>query len=54
VANFSSDGVSVLLNQCDAPSCPADLTGPGDGVPDGNLTSDDFFFYLGLFAQGCP
>jgi len=33
----------------------ADLTGPGgDGVPDGSLTSDDFFFYLGLFAAGCP
>jgi len=35
--------------------CAADLTGPGgDGEPDGTLTSDDFFFYLGLFAQGCP
>jgi len=35
--------------------CPADLTGPGgDGVPDGTLTSDDFFFYLGLFADGDP
>jgi len=33
--------------------CPADLTGPsGDGVPDGALTSDDFFFYLQLFANG--
>jgi len=31
----------------------ADLTGPGgDGVPDGSLTADDFFFYLGLFAAG--
>jgi len=37
------------------PSCPADLTGPGgDGAPDGSLTSDDFFFYLGLFAAGDP
>jgi len=35
--------------------CPADLTGPGgDGVPDGSLTADDFFFYLGLFADGDP
>jgi len=35
------------------PPCPADLSGPGgDGVPDGNLTADDFFFYLGLFAAG--
>jgi len=35
--------------------CPADLTGPGgDGVPDGNLTADDFFFYLGLFADADP
>jgi len=35
------------------PTCPADLTGPGgDGVPDGALTADDFFFYLGLFAEG--
>jgi len=33
--------------------CKADLTGPGgDGVPDGTLTADDFFFYLGLFAAG--
>jgi len=38
-----------------ADDCPADLTGPGgDGVPDGTLTSDDFFFYLGLFADGDP
>jgi len=37
------------------PSCPADLTGPGGGAePDGNLTADDFFFYLGLFAAGDP
>jgi len=35
--------------------CPADLTGPGgDGEPDGSLTADDFFFYLRLFADGCP
>jgi len=34
-------------------ACPPDLTGPGgDGVPDGSLTADDFFFYLGLFAAG--
>jgi len=33
--------------------CAPDLTGPGgDGVPDGALTADDFFFYLGLFADG--
>jgi len=33
--------------------CEADLTGPGDdGVPDGSLTADDFFFYLGLLADG--
>jgi len=56
VANtgFSQGDVSVLLNQCGGdPTCPADLTGPGgDGVPDGALTADDFFFYLGLFAEG--
>jgi len=41
-----------VLHIADA-RCPADLTGPGgDGVPDGTLTSDDFFFYLGLFADG--
>jgi len=35
------------------PACGADLTGPaGNGLPDGDLTADDFFFYLGLFASG--
>jgi len=35
--------------------CPADLTGPGgDGVPDGSLSADDFFFYLGLFSDADP
>jgi len=34
---------------------PADLTGPGgDGAPDGSITADDFFFYLGLFAASDP
>jgi len=48
------DDVSVEPGSVDKP-CPADLTGPGgDGVPDGNLTGDDFFFYLGLFADGDP
>jgi len=33
----------------------ADLTGPGnDGVPDGMVDANDFFFYLGLFASGDP
>jgi len=33
--------------------CPADLTGPGnDGIPDGILDANDFFFYLQLFASG--
>jgi len=35
--------------------CPADLTGPGgDGVPNGELSADDFFFYLALFADADP
>jgi len=49
----SADGVAMLMG-C-AQDCPADLTGPGgDGVPDGDLTADDFFFYLGLFAAADP
>jgi len=52
VSNISFE----LATVGDAPNpCPPDLTGPGgDGVPDGDLTADDFFFYLGLFAAGCP
>ncbi|MEZ6235737.1 MAG: S8 family serine peptidase [Phycisphaerales bacterium] len=40
------------------PPCPADLTTgaiagqPGYGVPNGALNSDDFFYYLNLFAAG--
>jgi len=48
-----SSGTGVFARDLPTPPCPADLTGPGgDGVPDGALTSDDFFFYLGLFADG--
>jgi len=48
-------GVVKVFVSASADDCPADLTGPGgDGVPDGTLTSDDFFFYLGLFADGDP
>jgi len=32
--------------------CPADLTGPDAGVPDGVVDANDFFFYLNLFAAG--
>jgi len=48
------EGDAVLTIEAEeGDDCPADLTGPGgDGVPDGALTSDDFFFYLGLFADG--
>jgi hypothetical protein len=40
------------------PSCEPDLTAgaiagtPGYGAPDGELTNDDFFFYLAQFAAG--
>jgi len=48
-APFGDTGVVLRID----PACPADLTGPGgDGLPDGSLTADDFFFYLGLFADG--
>jgi len=51
----SGGGTDLRAFQTEAPDCPADLTGPGgDGVPDGSLTSDDFFFYLALFADGDP
>jgi len=50
----SADTVLAFVS-ASGDDCPADLTGPGgDGVPDGTLTSDDFFFYLGLFADGDP
>jgi len=46
--NVSVNDFQVFVDMCDA-----DLTGPGgDGTPDGSLTADDFFFYLGLFASG--
>jgi len=32
--------------------CPADLTGGPDGGPDGVVDANDFFAYLGLFADG--
>jgi len=45
-------GTGVFARDLGAP-CVPDLTGPGsDGVPDGILDADDFFFYLGLFAAG--
>jgi len=48
-------GSAYVFDAGSSSDCPADLTGPGgDGVPDGTLTSDDFFFYLGLFAAGDP
>jgi len=52
VVEAAVDAVQIV--SCESGSdCAADLTGPGgDGVPDGTLTSDDFFFYLGLFADG--
>jgi len=49
-ANLSAESVSIVGIEI---PCPADLTGPGgDGEPDGTLTADDFFFYLGLFSDG--
>jgi len=65
-ADFNGDGARDINDANDvveafkqrfleARGCPADLTGPGgDGVPDGGLTADDFFFYLGLFSAGDP
>jgi len=54
--DFSTiDGQQFALVPAPGEQCPPDLTGPGgDGVPDGNLTADDFFFYLGLFSAGDP
>jgi len=57
VVEAAVDDFAVEVFECEPsdPACPADLTGPGgDGEPDGALTSDDFFFYLGLFAEGDP
>jgi len=52
--DFNATGAGYLFD-VGGDDCPADLTGPGgDGVPDGSLTADDFFFYLGLFADGDP
>jgi len=54
-SSFALGAGDVTINAAlvDVLGCPADLTGPGgDGDPDGNLTADDFFFYLGLFADG--
>jgi len=43
------------MGNADNARCPADLTGPGgDGVPNGELSADDFFFYLALFADADP
>jgi len=54
--DFSTiDGQQFALVPAPGEQCPPDLTGPGgDGVPDGSLTADDFFFYLGLFSAGDP
>jgi len=56
VPNRDANTTTVFLSTVSGgEDCPADLTGPGgDGVPDGSLTADDFFFYLGLFAAGDP
>lgn len=49
-----SDGTISFVN----PVCIADMSGssdpndPGYGVPDGELDSSDFFYYLDLFASG--
>jgi len=44
----------ALVTTGGADPCPADLTGGPDGGPDGVLDANDFFFYLGLFADGDP
>jgi len=47
--------IVLTINAEASAGCTADLTGPGDpGRPDGELTADDFFFYLDLFAAGDP
>jgi hypothetical protein len=32
--------------------CPADVTGPTPGTPDGGVTLDDLLYYIDLFTQG--
>jgi len=55
LSTHATSEFSACIDIAQGTACPPDLTGPGgDGVPDGDLTADDFFFYLGLFAQGCP
>jgi len=50
---FTGDAPGALYAVSLSDPCRADLTGPGgDGIPDGSLTADDFFFYLALFAAG--
>jgi len=49
---FTNSGITLVFAETQA-TCPADLSGPS-GTPDGVLDSNDFFFYLSLFAAGDP
>ncbi|MEM7755223.1 MAG: VCBS repeat-containing protein [Planctomycetota bacterium] len=50
----SRNGVTVFLNQCRAPLCPADLTSDAAGPRDGLVTLADFARYLDLWSAGEP
>jgi len=46
------DGLTAKLEMVVRVGALADLTGAGDGGPDGSIDADDFFAYLDLFAAG--
>jgi len=52
-ANLACDSGAAYVFELAPSTCPADLSGPS-GTPDGVLDSNDFFFYLSLFAAGDP
>ncbi len=58
--NTGADITDADFTITGTPTCPADLTtsatpgDPGFGVPDGQVTTDDFFYYITIFAAADP
>jgi hypothetical protein len=50
---YQGDGSDCASANCQPPTCPADITGPQAGVPDGNVDALDYLRMISQWGSPC-